>query len=483
MSIESYPAGDPYQISLSTLIEVAPLLGYPLENRTNLRNSQDADLARGIQATTDVALDLPEANPFFYFGCLDFLVYEDGERKKFLPIEFNGTGTGGITNLAPFAFGEILSELTQLPKHLAKYSSHDAPLVLMPYYHPSRLLYERILLSQAVKHGMTETFGEGKIVPISQFLAPNPISAETHEPTVLVGGLRDFIALLEPGAELHSEFGHGLTLRERTVAASFHDVFCQNLANKFDNKLDYSCFLPVNRFFSICSDKGLAYRFMNEYLQGHTYDHIVESIPYCYAHDRDSLIEIVMREMAKGRKLVVKPHGAGLGTGIEFFLAQEDEASVIRKIDASLHSIPGVYGVEDASFPYTICDFLDSSLITRPEHPLQGHKYELRVVVYRYGNTLKAFPAHVKIAGEAYEPDRITRHMIMNNHVSGMDPVTSSLYRVPLSNRETLHNLGVTLEQLEEICHFSTGYVRHVIREFYERPQCFDISSTSNPVI
>ena len=54
-----------------------------------------------------------------------------------------------------------------------------------------------------------------------------------------------------------------------------------------------------------------------------------------------------------------------------------------------------------------MCDFLDTATVCPDEgkrHKMIGHKFEIRIVVYRDGDELKAFPSIAKVGGrDAWE--------------------------------------------------------------------------------
>lgn len=457
---------DPLRIGLTTLIETATLLGSPLEDRSALRLAQDPVLGERVLEASQTTLATAEGAHCFSFGCVDFLVEDTPEGRLFYPIEFNGTGTGGITNISAQAFGELEDQLSQLAVVLPDQN----PLVLMPYYHPSRLIFEKILLSQAIKEGFQSRLGQGQIVGLDDYLAhPDWYSG----PTVVIASLKALMGLLAlvPGSG-------ALTLEDRPVTASFHDVFCQNMLNQFEHRVDLSTFLPVNGFYQICSDKTLVNHYFNQYLTAHPFPLLPRHIGYETAPDEEALITTLLRRLDEGKKTVIKPHGGGVGTGIEFFMAPEPENSLRKRVQESVQAMSKTYGTVANAYPYTVCDFINAATIQQSGHPLRGHKYELRIVVYRHGKTVRAFPTHVKISSEHYDPAINSRNMLMNNHVGGSDPRHSAMFRVPLCSEATLATLDISREQLTEVCRFSTGFVSYVIQQFIEQPQCFESSSS-----
>src|SRR5205807_1220312 len=115
-------------------------------------------------------------------------------------------------------------------------------------------------------------------------------------------------------------------------------------------------------------------------------------------------------------QVVIKPQGTGLGHGLEFFLDPEESPDdVIGKIDHSIRVTEHYYAAVGGAFPYTLCEFVDAAVISRPGHPLEGHKFELRVVVYRDGPSLVAVPSIAKVSSHGYDADKPTRLSLINN--------------------------------------------------------------------
>src|SRR5438552_1063727 len=108
----------PLTLSMETLIAASPLLGHKLEDRSRIRDGQDRSLLDEIQAASTAPLRGPTQVPLFLVAPLDVLVVEAHGRKQFHITETNGTGIGGLTNLALDAVGVVLGGLTQMAQEL-----------------------------------------------------------------------------------------------------------------------------------------------------------------------------------------------------------------------------------------------------------------------------------------------------------------------------------------------------------------------------
>jgi hypothetical protein len=465
----------PFQISLETLIGAAPLLGHGLEDRGDIRERQDAGLIQWLQARSSVRLRDASQQNLFCVAPLDVLVTNTPEGKQFHVIEINGTGIGGLTNLTGQAVSAVLDDLRQFAEEL---TIPDA-LVLVACSgkeaddHPrlNRLMHEKILYAEALKRGFDYSGRPARVLTMTQ-LMQDPAALASSQPTIVLGYMKEFLAHLE------KDDAGKLFLFGRQVNAALNDRFCLNVLHEFDHQVDLDEFTPLNRCFLAGADKGVAYKLLNDFLARMPRRCLLERIRSVRVHDRAELIAAVLRWMRAGRKTVIKPQGTGLGDGIEFFLSPtEDEASIVNRIDASLQLTEEQYRLKGGAFPYTVCEFIDACAIEEEGHPLQGHKYELRIVVYRDGMYLKAFPSVIKIASETYDADEPSHLSLINNittsaqatHKAGVE------FMQPLANRETLELLDISLEELLELCEAATSFLRDVLDRVQDEPALFGL--------
>lgn len=455
------PPENNLRISLSTLMEVSTLLGHPLEDRTPIRQAQDPALLQDVMQQSARLVDSPVRQERFYFGCLDFLMYQREGQWLFSPLEMNGTGMVGLTNLPLFVMERLLNTLSDIPSRL----SADAPLILVPYSGTyklatsgtSQLIHERILYAQAMKEAFQRLYGKGMITGLPR-LETNPGVISPGMPMVVLGYVKDLFAHLSVSDGRLMFFG-------RPVAAAMHDQFCDYVLQHYGAEMDPDGFKPVNHIFPVATDKGGMYQVYNRMIRAQAFPSVSDPVHYDLLPDRDALVDYVLDALADGRKLVIKPHAGGLGRGIEFFIAPESRERTIEKIDASITSMEKFYGVAGAVFPYTVCDYIDSRVIDAPTHPFHGHKFELRMMVIRDGDSLQAVPSIVKVASVAYDPAHTERLMLLNNidaskkahNRSGLE------FMLPLGSPDTLSLLGITMEQLTDLCRFTTAFVEHVL--------------------
>lgn len=452
---------DYLSISLDTLIATAPLMGANLKDKRGFQQQQDLSMVKQLDACSSPIVD-QSREKYFCFGSIDFLVTHtnDGERQ-FYPIEFNGTGTTGLVNLPLDILNRVLAQMSTIPSTC----SHGASsLILLPYYDKKAsnpLIYEKILIAEALLKGCRDTFGAGQIALLAD---PNlPELLNKNEPLILLGDIRQFIQQVELTDIAPSQ--NSLTLYNRAVSASFHDIFCQNLWDKFNAQINFQHFLPINALFPLCSDKSKAYYAMNEYFSAFPNQYFPKNIVFEVAQSEEVLIEKIMKLLQEGRQLVIKPHGAGIGNGIQFFVSNETLFTVQQKVSASITQTEQFYGVPGGAFPYTICEFMQAETIQQPDHACFQHKYELRFIVYQYNHQLFAAPSALKIAGQAYDPTQVNDLMLLMNATSIADSGNSSTV-LPLCNQAALAATGLTENDFSVLSQFCTQFTATVLNSF-----------------
>ncbi len=457
-------------VSLESLIASSSLLGVELEDRNAISAAQNLDLWEELAASSAQPLRGAAQRDLFLAAPLDILVSEHNGQKQFHLLELNGTGIGGVTNMPLPSLAAMMHSLAETSQ------SFDDPqgVVLLAVSgkesdsnpRMNRLAHEKVLFVEAIRQGLERRFGEAYARSLSQ------LAAETERgyrggPTVVPGYMKDLLRTLKLN-------GDGtLSLHGRPVMGAVNDRFCRNLLQWFGEQVDLTKFKTLNRCFAAGADKGLAYDLMNDFVQNHPHPALPDDVLFEHAHTRDELIETVMDWLGRGRQVVIKPHGTGLGHGIEFFFsADEPLASVVDKIDGSLHQTAEYYGMAGGALPYTVCEYVDACRIEQPSHALQGHKYELRVVVYRDGDELLAMPSIAKIAREKDDASHSARRGLINNITASGDTakVCGADYMLPLCNRNTMALLGLTDTDMHDLCEFATGYVRYVVDQVQDEP-------------
>lgn len=460
---------NPLQISLETLIGAAPLLGHALEDRSSIREAQDWQLVKCLQAETTTPLRSTSQQRLFCVAPLDVLVTEPGGDRQFHIIEINGTGIGGLTNLTSDAISCVLENMCELAQDMEEAD----PVILIASSGKeneqtprlNKTIHEKILYAEALQRGFAYV---GKKAQVQTMAQANAANFPRSGPTIVLGYMKEILDHLElDDAGRPRLFG-------RPVSAAINDRFCLNLLHHLDHQVDLRQFWTLNRGFLAGADKGVAYDLLNDYLREEPRRHFPRAVAFARVFNQAQLIQTVLGWLADGRRCLIKPQGTGLGHGIEFFLDPgEKESSIRDRIDRSVGLTEDFYGLAGGAFPYTVCEYLDTATIQDPCHALQGHKFELRIVVYRDGMHLKAFPSIVKIASERYDAASPAHLSLINNITASAQAKKAGgiEFMLPLANRKTLTLLGLSWEELKALCRGATEFMRYVLDQVEDQPE------------
>jgi hypothetical protein len=463
---------------MDTVIATSSLLGQELEDRRPIGAAQDERIAARLAFASATPLRSASQRDLFCVAPLDLLASEQGGRKQFHLLELNGTGIGGLTNLTDRAICDVLYSLAESCSH---FDDADGVVLLavsgkesMSNPRLNRLMHEKLLFVEAIRHGLARRFGQSEVTNLA-LLKRDAANRPNAPPAVVTGYIKELIN------DLVVDFDGSVWLHGRRVIGAINDRFCRNMLQRFEERVDISRLRTFNRCFAAGSDKGIAYALMNEYVQAHPEPWLPGKIRHAHAENRLALIETVLDWLARGRQVVIKPHGTGLGHGIEFFFSVHEPIDrIVDRIDRSLAITEEYYGVRGGAFPYTVCEYVDACRLRSPGHPLDCHKYELRVVVYRHGMTLRAFPSIAKIARERDDGRGRVRRALINNITASGDTtkVNGVDYMLPLCNEQTLDLLNLSLDEIETLCAAVTGYVRHVLDQVEDRPERFGLPAS-----
>ena len=460
---------NPLEISLDTLLAASPLLGHPLEDRTPIREAQDRQLIDRWRNASSVRLRGASQQNLFCVAPLDLLVSNEQGQKQFHLLELNGTGIGGLTNLTEDALGPILDGMGQI----ASAPATADPLILVASSgkesetNPrlNKLIHEKLMYADAIKRGFQQRGESATVTVMSQLAASS--ECPRSGPLIVVGYIKEFLDHLETDQD------NRLMLLGREVTGAVNDRFFMNVHDHFDGRVNLARLTIMNRCFLAGADKGIAYDLLNDFLRSQPKSQFPSGTDFNVCCCREELTETVFAWLRRGLRPVIKPHGTGLGHGIEFFLsADEPDASILKRIDGSIRLTEEYYRAKGGAFPYTVCEYVNADRIDRPGHRLQGHKYELRVVVYRDGMTLQALPSIVKVACEPCGQDGDGKHGLINNITASCvrTQAKGTDYMFPLANRETLALFGLTEQDITALCRGATGYVRYVLDQVEDQP-------------
>lgn len=474
-SNQAHPASDPFQIGVETLVAAWPMLGHKLDDRRSLRDRQRPELVE--RYITSSACDLADEEQQLDFVCapLDVLVERVDGELKFHIIELNGTGFGGITNLPGRVLRPILNSIEQIG---ATITEPEAVVLLgiSGKEDPKRprmnhLLHEKLLFAEALQRGLASTHGTAHLITADHTLAGFGLRSG---PTVVLGYMKDLID------QLSHLGGSQLGFHGRPVAGILNDRFCVNVLDHFGLHADLDVMRPINTCFVAGADKAVAYDLVNAFVRDTPGARWVPGTEFTTVYDRAQLIDAVQGWVRRGRKAVIKPHGTGIGHGIRFFLdANATVAEVTGQIDSSILETETFYRVRGGAFPYTVCDFIDTCRIEKPGHPLLGHKFEVRIVVYRDGAQLRAFPSVAKIASQAFDPAKPDHAALINNVTASSEKTrkAGASFSLPLADPSALEELGIPADALEAVGPVCTGAVRHVLDALRLHPERYGLAA------
>jgi len=453
----------PYQVSIETVVGASPMLGHRLENRCQVREAQDLCLLEDLQQDSTVPLRHSNQQNSFVVAPLDILVSKDKNGVQFHIIELNGTGIGGVSNLP----AEVVTPIAESLRRVARSLWQENAILLLPVSGKenqsdprlNKLMHEKLIFAEALSQGLKDAGGTTDIVTACGLNEGKQTLTEGVA-TVVIGYMKELLdaCQLGPNGEV--------LLHGRPVVGAVNDRFCLNLIANFEGRVNLEMFTPINGTYLAGGDKGAAYSLLDDYLVYVPSPHFPQRVRFDHAKNRNELIHTVLEWLKMNRQTVIKPHGTGIGHGIEFFLdADEPLDMIVAKIDESIRLTEEYYQVPGGAFPYTVCEFIDTDVIDAPNHRLDGHKFELRVVVYRDGLSLKACPTIAKVAVQEYDAEDAGKHNLINNitHASANYKVNGTDFMLPLCNRETLALLGITENEMGELCRVATEYVRYAI--------------------
>lgn len=473
---------DPFALSLHTVIAASPLLGHTLEDRAPIRTAQDPKLLSRIRHGCATPLRSSSQQSLFSVAPLDLLVSHEAGEKQFHLLELNGTGIGGLTNLTEEALAPILQGIGQM----ASADTAADPLIMIASSgkesetNPrlNRLIYEKLMYADAIRRGFADRGREATVLAMPT-LAGEPESLHAAGPKIVVGYIKEFLEHVSVDSRGR------LMLMGREVTGAVNDRFFLNVLDHCGCSVDLANLDVMNRCFMAGADKGIAYDLLNDFLQTGDVPGFPRQVNFEICCDRESLIETVFDWTARGRRTVIKPHGTGLGHGIEFFLSnRESDSAIIQRIDQSLRTTEEYYAIEGGAFPYTVCEYVDADRIDRPGHRLHGHKYELRVVVYRDADMLRAYPSIVKVACEPCDEDAPCPTGLINNITSSCvrTQAKGTDFMFPLANRETMDLFGLEERHIDDLCRAATGYVRYVLDQVEDCPERVGLPSNAREV-
>ncbi len=453
-------------VSLDTLIGMAPILGSAQESRFSVRKGQDPEILDFWLSHSAVDC-LDEDLEGFIVSPFDILVEKSEEGDPiFHVIEFNGTGIGGLTNL-PLQVAETVSQEIAIQC----VEERDA-LILVAVSgledpdHPryNKVLYEKILYVDRIKQAYLAADLPCQVMA----LAPRGDCPElpSDGALVLLGYMKDLLKHVE------LDSNNELRLGGRLIKIVVNDRFFLNILQKTSFQADVKNVKVLNKSYKVGADKSCAYEMLNRFQEEHASDSFPAWTSFFQAHTLTDLTTEVLNRHRKGEKCLIKPSGTGLGHGIEFFLGGDTpEQEICSLIKDSVERVSKYYGLASGAFPYSVCPFVDTAVIAG-KHKLAGRKFELRVVVFKKGSQICAVPSIAKISSAVYDSSSIEKAMLINNvsTSSHQTKQAGSDFILPLANMDTLLTLGLDPMQLAELSRDCAKLMAYCLEQMAEQP-------------
>lgn len=434
-----------WTLSPATLAHTSHLLARPLSDRRHIRASQNVALAKHLANLSSIPIP-QEAAKRFHFGSIDLLVTHN---KRFVPLEFNGSGMMGLSNLPTFVARDVLKNLADAGH--AQLQEAPNSLMLVPYGGKPQfahldappLITERLLYAQT----LADAFNKARPLPI--WALGNGQNQSITAPGIVVGHANALLPRLEMTEE-------AVLLDGVPVGLMLHDLSAAQLGNLPGVRL-------INDIGALTSDKAAFYAHLHQQFANHP---VIQPAAYASCPNAEALLETVTTWLAAGQACVIKPYACGYGLGIDFFDTPLAEADLKQRLQASSDAVTHCFGAEAQPWPYTVMAHVDGRLLNAP-HPLAGHRFELRLVVYRNGESLHAVPGIAKIAPQPAEANTYAAWLntISTDKAENTDETD---YMIALCQEQHLPWLGLTTEDLEQLCSWAT--------------QCVARALTNNPV-
>jgi len=496
-----------------------------LEQNFETQRGQDAALAKHFGDASAVPLPANINPTEFVVAPLDIMPYKVGDSGEFRAtlLELNGTGYGNITTMEPNTLDTVMSSFGNVSHILEKEptalflvacSGREDP----PAFGQSKKIHEKLMIANAMQTTIAQAQQEqaektGQPVLGVQVLGVDSFDADAlvmrdgkpvienskalekpgrdkdgvenmktilnghswdspTQPTVLVG----YTAQLAKAIEIQDGTPF---LNGRKVSFIGNDRLVLNinaLNEGSGKKLDTSKFTSNNISYVPAASKGHAYAFTNQFnkAEGAAYPGFSREIVNRQASTLEDVEKEVMSMLAEGKRVIIKPSGTGHGDGIRAFdIAEKETPELIRQeIKESYESVKGTYG-DRGGFPYTISEYLTADRVSKEDSPLKSMKYEFRVAVYsdysdkEKGPQLKAVPAIIKIDGgsklrEGESGDFSKSFASVSAQVLATG-LPASEFMKPLCSEATLDLVGVSKDEMTDLCKWSTRLVSHIL--------------------
>ena len=253
----------------------------------------------------------------------------------------------------------------------------------------------------------------------------------------------------------------GPRVGERQELATFNDLFALHLRARLGTAEGPPA---INPFFAITASKAETYRAFESFVAAD--DPLLARTPHDVAADAESLLVAVRARVAGGRGAVVKPLACGGGRGVAFLqpgTAEADLRAALARSQAEVvWPVPIIGEPPRPAFPYVVCDLLEADTVPHFTHPLFGHRFEIRILLYRHDGRIRGFPSIAKVAPRRFAAAAPEAAMLLNNishHGQGAEG-----HALPLASPATMNALDLDAATLGNLTRRAVAFVDHVAR-------------------
>jgi hypothetical protein len=451
-------------IAMDSFVAMAPLFGYALVDRSGIRKGQDPELARNLGCQVPGS-ELPTllADQFFY-GSVDMMMTRDPQTGEaaFYVVEVNGSNAAGLTDVA-------LPDVARIADSVAaslQYADLPPGAVILNSYTGDKNInvHERVTLFER----MRSRYPDRRLRLVSTPALETPEALQEDDTLFVVTGP---ISHILPHLQIQNQRLH---LQSRPVAIIINDLTVDRIQKAlpaFESCRDRT--LVLNRIHPVTNLKARTYEALSHRIVPALTPHFpLRAFSYWRADTRPEL-EALALQLTQGEKrsVVLKPFSSSVGLGIAFLTPEMSKDDVLKQVDTSIAEAEERYQGTSDLFPYTVCEFVETSLCHFPERGLMNRKFDLRFFVVRDGDGLYGIPGVIKLASQEYDTASFHREGLQTNTMRLTQAKKTPMHEIfetliqPISNPNSLKALGLSAQEVQHLSRMACHVVGHLVNE------------------
>lgn len=451
-------------IAMQSFVALSSLFGYPLVDRSGIRKGQNPALASELGVfVPESQLPCPIRDRFFY-GSVDLMMArpEGQSDPAFYVVEVNGSNAAGLTDVA-------LADVARIADAIASsvgVASASTPSVIINSYTGEQNInvHERVVVADAIQARYPNL--NFRLVPTTALDKPG-FQLEPDALSIVIGPISKMLQHLSlENRQLH--------LKGVPVSVIINDLTVDRIAKAlpdFHQCLDNT--LVLNRIHQVTNLKARSYEaFKHRIVPALSPRFPIRAFDYWQADTREELEALSLRlALEEKRSVVLKPYSSSVGLGIEFLKPDMTQEEVLAGVNRSIEEAEGRYQGTSPLFPYTLCEFVETTLCSFPERDLFHRKFDLRFFVIRQEEGLYAIPGVIKLASEEYNAAAFHREGLQTNTMRltqksarPMAEIFESLIQ-PMNNPASLKALGLGKQDIRMLGEMACQVVGHLVKE------------------